>query len=323
MWFFSRKNKSKQKGGQSIPFLRKALPRKKERRAVESKHPGSHIIGVCFLWGIFLSTLAYLFLFSPFVLIEDISVVGSKEISSDSLRGFVEQELRGSYFGIFPKRAYSIVRPRLLEDALRREFPLLASVYVERGFPNTLRVTVTERKNIIIWQSGEQSYLVDEQGMTHESTQALSPENSVYILSLVDTSNKPVNLGEKVLEEDTAEFVILLHELFPAQLEFALLPQYTVVSRFADEVRAKTEEGWEVYFNTDIPVQTSLDTLELLFEKELPREKRAQLAYIDLRAENRAYFAFRDGALREADPALVPPDGEKKEERTPTKKKKK
>jgi cell division septal protein FtsQ len=276
------------------------------------------MLGVYVLWMLFCGTLVYLFLFSSFALVETTTVSGTEVLSQATLRGFVEGELGGKYFGIFPKRAFVITRPRVLEEHLRTEFPLLASVSVERIFPNSLRVRVTERKKIIVWQTGDMRYLVDENGVTHESTRALAPENAPFVITLTDTSGKSVGLGEQVFEPNFGAFVIGIQEAFPDQLGLGLTDHPTVVSRFADEVRATTEEGWEVFFNTDIAIDTSLDTLKLLFDKELPREKRLQLAYIDLRAENRAYYAFRDGAHIETLPPAVPDTPV-----SPTKKKKK
>jgi hypothetical protein len=55
-----------------------------------------------------------------------------------------------------------------------------------------------------------------------------------------------------------------------------------------------TSEGWELYVSTELPIASTLDALSLLFEKELPPEKRAGLRYIDMRIENRVYYAFKD-----------------------------
>jgi hypothetical protein len=218
------------------------------------------------------------------------------------------------------------------------EYPLFASVSVTRVFPDGVRVEVTERKKIILWCSGESvlgvsgaaaaggsCYLIDEEGRAKDGARAMLPENMPYALSITDLSGKPVTAGEKVFDPQYGAFVVRMNELFPERLGFALEPQYTTVSRFADEVRARTSEGWEVYIGSEIPLESSLNALKLLFEKELPQEKRAKLAYIDLRAENRAYYAFREGENPENPESVVPPaaPAEEKKAEAETKKKKK
>ncbi|MEI8096671.1 MAG: FtsQ-type POTRA domain-containing protein [Candidatus Moraniibacteriota bacterium] len=321
MWFSSKKNKLKHREKGSVPFLRKALPEHKERRVLEKKTEGRNIWGILLLWVVFLGTFVYLFFFSSFILIEKVQILGTNELSEQKVQKFVEDQLIGKQWKFFPKRGYMVVQLKDFETRLRNEFPLLATVSVERIFPNSLRVFVTEQKKIIIWKSSGVSYLVDNDGVTHDSAKALSPENEAYILTLTDTSNKPVAEGERVLDMDYRTFLIDMNQSFFERLGLRLETEYTIVSRFADELRAKTDEGWDVYFSTTIPAETSLSTLSLLFEKELPKEKRVNLLYIDLRAENRAYYTFRDGTNMEVIPTAVTPDAQKQSNKKDTKKK--
>lgn len=295
MWFRSKQAKQRHQESRATRFLRKGLPKRQSHRTVEKKQ-GRHIgAGTFFLWVLFFGTLFYTAFFSIFFLIDESQIVGMNEISEGTLRGFVDNQLSRKYFRIFPRQSFFLVRPRDLEGRLRLEYPLLASVSVIRVFPKGLIVEVAERKKIILWNSLGQSYLIDEDGVAHDGARALLPENIKYTLSVTDMSGKAVVLGEKVFDASYGEFVIRVNELFSQQLGLTLEPGYTTVSRFAGELRVRTSEGWEAYFGTDIPIESSLHMLKLLFEKELPQERRAKLAYIDLRAENRAYYAFREG----------------------------
>ena len=324
MWFPFKRIRPKHRRKRTFHFLRKALPERRDSRTLKKKQNGNGRSGaLLFLWIVFYGTLFYLFFFSSFILIEKIETLGTNVISETALQGFVTDQLAGKYWGIFPKRAYFVVRPHILEERLRTTYPLLATISVQCLFPNKLRLLVTERKKIIIWHSLDSSYLVDEDGITHESTQAVSLENEAFVITVTDTSDKPVTIGEKVFDAKYGAFVIGMNELFPERLGLTLEPKYTIVSRFAEELRAKTDEGWEVYFDTDIPIETSLHTLKLLFEKQLPREKRSKLAYIDLRAENRAYYAFRDGTNMEIIPVAVPDTRVQNDNKDTSEKKKK
>lgn len=303
MWFRSKQTKRKHQENRATRFLRKGLPERHSHRTVEKKQGQGIWSGALFLWVLFFGTLFYTAFFSLFFLTDEPKITGMSEVSEGALRGFVDDQLSKKYFRIFPRQSFFLVRPRDLEDRLRLEYPLLASVSVTRVFPNNLRVEVTERKKIILWNSLGQSYLIDEEGVAHDGARALLPENIKYTLSITDMSERAVVLGEKVFDADYGAFVIQMSELFPQRLELTLEPGYTTVSHFAGELRVKTSEGWEAYFGTDIPIESSLNVLKLLFEKELPAEQRAKLAYIDLRAENRAYYAFREGE----NPVVVSP----------------
>jgi hypothetical protein len=61
-------------------------------------------------------------------------IIGMSEVSEERLHESVEAEITGTYFGIFPSGIF-LIRPRILEERLRSEYPLFASVSVTRVFP--------------------------------------------------------------------------------------------------------------------------------------------------------------------------------------------
>jgi len=337
MWFFSKQPKPGQRAKGAMQFLRKGLPERREKRTVPNTAGQRLLVGTALLWLLLSGTLAYVGLFSTYLVIGTPRIAGLYEISEDTFRGSVEREIEGKYLGLFPRRDFLLVRPRALEERLRREYPLLASVRVTRAFPDGLHIEVVERKKILIWCSGDVTgaapgafppdrpcYLIDEAGIAEESGQALLSEYAPYVLFITDTSGKPVVIGDRVFDPHYGAFVIRMSELFPQQLGIAIEPRFTTVSRFANELRVRTDEGWEAYFGTDIPIESSLAALTLLFEKELPQEKRTRIAYIDVRAENRLYYAFREGenAAGPSDVSSPVPTEEKKAEAASKKKKK-
>lgn len=336
MWFLSKHAKQQRQEARKTRFLRAGLSVRRKNRMI-ARH-GSDVrvpAGVLFLWGLFFVTIFYVALFSVFFLIGTPQITGMSETPEASLRSSVETEITGKYLGIFPRRDFFLIRPKKLEEHLLSEYPLLASADVTRVFPDGMRIEVTERKKILLWCSGEfvqnggdtvatdrTCHLIDEEGRAQESSRALLPENIPYVLFITDTSGKPVATGEKVFDPSYGVFVIQANESFPKQLGLAFEPRFTAVSRFANELRMKTNEGWEVYVSSEIPIESSLNALRLLFEKELPQEKRAKLAYIDLRAENRVYYAFREGENME-DSSDASPSEAAEEKKTDTESKKK
>ncbi|MEK9151007.1 MAG: FtsQ-type POTRA domain-containing protein [Patescibacteria group bacterium] len=323
MWFLSKQGDRKRREKGAMRFLRKGLPARRAERSVAKQQNQHSSAGIFFLWILLAGTFVYIAFFSVFFLIGEPRIMGMSEISEKTLRDFVENQVTGKYAGIVPKRGFFAVRPQTIAERLRMEYPLLASVSVTRVFPDSLRVEVTERQKILLWCSDDRCLLIDEAGVAHDGSRALSPENMPYALLITDTSGKPTAPGETVLDPEYGAFAVRMSGLFPERLGIAIEPRYTTASRFADELRVRTEEGWEAYFGTDIPIESSLRTLKLLFEKELPQGRRATLAYIDLRTENRAYYAFREGENMENPSDTVPPvpTEEKKMEAEPKKKK--
>lgn len=305
-------------------FLHKGESKQHKKRAPIGQRPVFYFsTSVFLLWLLFFATIFYMMFFSVFFSIGEMRISGTVRIPEEVLLGFTERELSVKYFNIFPKRNFFLMQPRVLEERLFNEYPLLSSADVVRIFPNGAQITVTERKKIILWcydensqdvaetvSLGESCFLINEEGIAKDAKRAQFSENIEYVIFITDMSHKPVSIGDKVFDPHYGTFIIRLSDLFTEQLGIPLESRFTTVSRFANEVRAKTNGGWYVYFGTDVPLELSLDALKLLFAKELPPEKRAKLAYIDLRTENRVYYAFREEKNMENKDAVAPPVSE-------------
>ncbi len=286
--------------------MRKGPPVRRTERNVAKQRSSRISADILFLWVLLIGVLVYLAFFSDFFLIGEPSNTGTNMVSSAALQASVKQQMTGKYFGIIPKNSFFIMRPPVLEERLRKEYPLFASVDVTRIFPDRLHIAVAEREKIVIWCFGEPVYdtgdaapvdgtcsLIDEAGVAQDGSRAMLSENLPHVIFVSDMSGKPVTIGERVLEPQYGAFAIAMSAMFQGQIGVAIEPRYMTASRFADELRVRTAEGWEAYFRTDVPIETSLNALKLLLMKELPETKRSQLAYIDLRTENRVYYTFR------------------------------
>lgn len=299
MWFFSKYNKRKKGEKQHTPFLRKALPEKRRQRIEKKNQPTKITNGVLLLWFVFAGTLFYLFFFSSFVLVEHPLVLGTETLSQQDVEQFVEERIMGKYWGIFPKRAYPVIPMATIVRDVYESFPLVSEASLIRSFPNTLTLSLHEKKKILLWATPETTYMIDEQGALKINAVATTEAYQKFALTISDMSHTAVNEGSRVMDTDFMAFLLDLDQKFSQQLNIDLLPQYSVVSQFSDELRVRTTDGWEVYFSTSFPLEKSLRTLRLLFDKELSASKREKLEYIDMRVENRIYYTFRDSLPEE------------------------
>lgn len=303
MSFFFR---SKQKRGGGKEFSSKIFSSSKKialrdrKAAVYAGQERHSCFGVIFLWMLFAGTASYALFFSDFLLVENLEADGTQEISREQAERFLRQEISGKHLGLVPRNNFFVIRPARLEVLLRERYPLARTVSVTRIFPHGLKAEFEERKRIVLWCSGDPCYLLDEHGKTSESARALEDENSKHVLFVTDTSAQPLNLGQKIVDEDFPLFVVSVAPLLKEQLGLELENRYATASRFAHELRVKTSEGWEIYLSSDIPLQSSVDALSLFFEKELPAEKRASLKYVDLRTENRIYYVVQGSGEQES-----------------------
>ena len=155
---------------------------------------------------------------------------------------------------------------------------------------------MVERDTIILWCAAETCLHVLENGSVIPVTDVYQEEqNRAHTITLRDESNQAISPGSRAFEDGFVSLVVSLKERLRER--FGLETENTIflASRFANELRIKTTAGWEIYFSTRIPAEDSLDTLGLLLEDEIPKERLNMLRYIDLRTENRVFYRYQDG----------------------------
>lgn len=296
------------------------MARPNRREAIDGRKPLPIVDFV--LWGSLLAVSGYLLLFSPFLTVSRVDISGLSELDDSDVRAAVMSELSGKHLGIWPKDNFFAVRPAKLSGLLTGQYPLLREVLVTRRFPETLLIEVKEREHIVLWhRAGEQGLMLGEDGRLFQNDQVFSEANAPYVVSITDLSAQPAAEGQRVADERLVPFVSSIGEEIARRLGLSVGNEYSIVSRFAGELRMTTGEGWELYMSTERPLAATLDALALLFEKELSPEKRSGLRYIDMRIENRVYYAFKDAPAEE--PAIESSESSDKKEVVDDEKKKK
>ncbi len=291
---------------------------RKERLAVvqekEKEKPG--VSGVVFLWGLLFMTVVYVAFFSPYLSVVQVSVIGSEAPIRDKVSGFLEGRISGKYFGLLPRNNFFVIRTDALEASLHDEYPLLREADVEKVFPDRMTVEVVRRNEVLLWCSSGPCYLLDENGRASDSSRMLMDGEAIAVRTVTDMSAKPVGFGQDVIDSHFVSFVLALPEVFKESIGMEIMTEFSTPSRFAEELRVRTAEGWEVYFSTSIPMESSLKALKLLLDKEISSdEKRKSLSYVDLRAENRIYYVMKGEEKKEENSDEKKEESLKKEEK--------
>jgi len=297
---FLWKSQLKKERGKFLPRTtagKSAVPRKE--RLESHQGSSSSLFGVSFLWLLFFGTLGYALIFSSYLALAGWRVQGLSLIEEGRFQETVDQELAQRYLGFIPRGSFFLIQPTKLERFLKERYPLARNIVAKRVFPDRLEITVEERDRIILWCVASECGHVLEDGSVVPVTAAYEEEgNRARTLYLRDESSEPLRFGSGIYD---APFMLLTTSLQSSlQAEFGIETENEMMlaSRFANELRVKTKEGWGIYFSTRIPIETSLQALRLLFEREIPRERFSELEYIDLRTENRVFYRYRNSETK-------------------------
>ncbi|MEI7621356.1 MAG: FtsQ-type POTRA domain-containing protein [Candidatus Moraniibacteriota bacterium] len=242
----------------------------------------------------FLGVMVFVLFFSAHLKITQIKINGNSELKTDDINASIKQQWEQKLFKTIPADNFLLVSAGRLENLLANNFKKIEKVSVVKKFPDTVEISIQERKALLILCSGEQCFLVDENGIAYSQADFDSPELlQNHLLKIFDRSAQRIELNEEVLTKSYMEYISVLGEAL-AKAGMVVELEYWTPSLMAQEIDVKQQDGCELYFSTRFSLETALETLELVLKKELANKSLAEISYFDLRSENKVFYKLKN-----------------------------
>ncbi len=267
----------------------------------KSKHPKLKAFFGYFLLIALLSLVSYFLFFSSLLKVQAVEVKNNQKISSQLIKNQIEYQLEGKYFNWIKKDNLLLVSNNKLVNHLLEKFRLIRKVEIKKKFPSRMMVFIQERKPSLIFNSAGQSYLLDENGQAYDNSSSADSQTKKGLITLIDESNKKVNLGMGVLDKNYLIYIKEIKSKIERETNLKLTSNFRTVSLISNNIKVKTQEGWEIYFNKNIKIDKELEALKAVLNKEIKPQQRQDLKYIDLRINNKVYYRFKDGTPENSD----------------------
>ncbi|MEI7890739.1 MAG: FtsQ-type POTRA domain-containing protein [bacterium] len=242
----------------------------------------------------FIAVTIYIVFFSPYLKISNIVVAGAKELDNAQLQAVVGVSLDGKYLGIIPRNNFLFISQGKVEKILSQNFKKIKTIKVSKRFPDSVDINIEERNALLVWCSNEKCFMLDENGIAYSeadfSSQELIQNN---LLQIVDKSGKEVEIGSDIVDFSYEQYMLGIKDQL-AKIGFEIIDQYFTPSRMAQEINVKTSQGTEFYFSTQYSLEGAMKTLETIFKKEITGDKKNNVAYFDLRNENKVFYKLKN-----------------------------
>lgn len=259
----------------------------------------------------FVASVAYILFFSPFLEIKDIQLKGTSEIKYEEVYQEIKMVLSGKYLRFIPKDNLIIFPKQEMGKSLLDKFKKINSIETKKHFPSGIEIEITERKTLFVWCSSGSCYIVDENGYAYMEADFNSEQiKQNHLVTLIDDSSKQVSIGDKVLQEEYINFVANLRDELRKETGLEVTDEFHTQSRIAEEAKVMTSEGWQIFFSSVIPIESSLQTLKTFLEKQINEESKSKLEYVDLRAENKVYYKFKDEEPKDGEETKDDPENQ-------------
>ena len=247
----------------------------------------------CVLGFVFIVVFVYFLFFSPVFEITDVGVIMPSSFSSHALEieRIAQEEIHTQLFGFIEKNTYFLVDEKSIENRILDLYPEIKNVSIRKEFLGTLVIEIKLRQPVAIWcyQEMTDCFLIDNLAIIFSRFQTTS-ENAAHKAEAEQTTNDLLliiceqedirGILENAAEKKVIDEMLLIYDAFLNDIEIE-------VDRFVSDgqttCNVKTKEGWDAYFKLGGDIKLTLTKLKLLFEKEISKEQRKNLSYIDLR----------------------------------------
>lgn len=243
----------------------------------------------------FLRMLVYLFILiafyflvvSHYFVIADVAVSGNQQVKTEDIQNSIILA-HGREF-LIPANHFLLMTNSHVNKLITSAFPMIKQVNViKRIWPNKLEVQVEQRNPGFIFQTNNQNYLIDEDGVV------INPQGATNnLLVVADEAVENIAVGEQFSNTKLAAFVLSMSKSWPGKINSSI-KLIKVPSKSSTEVEFVSSEGWIVFFSLNRAVASQLANLAVILAKQVGAENRGRLAYIDLRLPTTAYYCFKN-----------------------------
>lgn len=273
------------------------MPRRekhKKNRREKKMPPMIPLRGILAIFFVLLAAY-FLFFFDTFK-IKKVIIVNSQNLFDEEIEENVNQNISSARFLIFPGNNIFLVNKSKIRNNLKKKFDCLERVDASRIFPNVLKVKVYEIEPRAFWQkSSDKIYLVDKNGVVYSE---FNPQRRIEknLPKIIDLSNRDVKISDNVLRPEQINFIYWLYDELPKN--GMKIADFAIPGQLIDEIRVITEDGWQIYFNSQKDAGLQIEHLKIVLNGEI-KERKKDLEYVDLRAETIVYYKFKSAGVNQ------------------------
>jgi len=270
----------------------------------------------------FLSASLALFIFifwaiflSPWMLVKNIEVKDNKTIDKNRVIDLVQKNIVGNYFYFIPKAKIFLIKPGGLSDTLKQNFPILLQTNIRRIFPDKISLNIVERTPVGIWckkNTNSGNYASGYDGLRSRLTESqnynaiscydydvngvifqLAPYTSGSLITKIyDHSQEFANskIGDKVLNSNILEFIQKAQDRLGA--DFGFKTEQIILGTDSEGAAFYFASDWFLILNQKIDLDYQFQVLRNVLDQSIGNQA-PNLAYIDLRLKNRAYYKYK------------------------------
>ncbi len=265
-------------------------PRKVRRRgqfiytgdSVRAQAPKQPIVWRQIFWRIGIFAVAalsiWVLFFSGWLNARGIAVKGNSTISQEAITQAADEYLRANPV----QRNVLFLNAQDMAQAVKTQEPTLANVKVSRTLLLGLNVQVVESQPSLVWQTGEQSWLIAEDGRVLR--QAKAGEGTFG--RIIDTAQLTVKVGDKVADK---QFVVFAREFISLAGKKGVDIESSAIGATTRELNIRLKNGIVIRTDTARGASEQVEAYIATIETAQQQNKKPT-EYVDVRIPGKAFY---------------------------------
>lgn len=264
-----------------------------EKREVVSD-TASRFIFRLLLAGFFVVAI-YILFFSSYLKIINLEIEGTNEINEEDIREKMQSFLDGKILKVIPQNNFILISHKKVSDLLQNDFKKIRSVTTQKKFPDFMKITIEERKAMLVWCAGDNCFLIDENGVAYNVADFNSQEIlQNHLIRINDQNGRSVALGEKIMDFSYEQYVLGIKDALKNINCETSDEAYATPTNVAEEVNVRVKKGFQIYFSSQYSLEKAIHAMDVVLKKEIPEDSQGKLEYFDLRSEGKVFYKFKN-----------------------------
>ena len=178
----------------------------------------------------------YLLFLSSFFQIKEIKISGNQKVLAQDLENLVESQI-AKKIAFFTTKSIFLINSKKINNIILGDFPQIEKVKFKKDFPDTLDISVEERKPVAIFYQNDNYFLIDKNGIVFEKVSE-STSTNLKIENKILSSE--IKVGEKAVEENLLAQIIDIENKFKEDIK---IPLQEFCDSFRTKIKRKNRRG--------------------------------------------------------------------------------
>ena len=244
------------------------------------------------IFGLTLIAWVLLLIFHPFFFVEHVLVRGVVNIDEQQVAEKVKDVLQKKKYFLLPGNSYFFIDDSRIQKVVTGNFPA-ESITIQKYFPSTISVELTERLSFIIHDDGDRYQLMDENGtpirnlrkvavhetLTRGGEEDGTPTSTAHYPDIVALKQQfgnyptvynisdPSQQGSGLTNASTAAAILQIAKFLKESTNFAT--HHFIIPNELKTILVEHKDGVRVSFNPQENLSEQLSTFKEAWQKEL------------------------------------------------------